>query len=196
MKTPSTFWCSNVPTIPVAYLLIVLTTNILVAEVYSSYSLNIINHFLLNFFGAYHFSIIITSVLLFSYLPRLSGSALQLRYFTSWYGAETSISNLKVSYNNSSHLSRMNSTTANVSTTEKEDYSSFPYFETHNFEVWARQFRTLADSTDECSIAFLPEPQRPTDEDGFPGDQTPDKLRELAKANLSGRQQTSNLPGC
>ena len=84
-----------------------------------------------------------------------------------------------------------------MSTTDKEDYSSFPYFETHNFEGWARQFRTLADSTDECSIAFfLPEPQRPTEEDGTPVDQTPAQLRELAKAKSSGRQQTSNLPGC
>ena len=57
------------PTIPVANLLSILATNTQVAEIYSRFLLNIINHFLLIFFGA-----------------------------------ETSISNLKVSYNNSSPL--------------------------------------------------------------------------------------------
>ena len=89
----------------------------------------------------------------------------------------------------------MNSTTANVPTTDKEDYSFFPYFETHNFKGWARQFRTLADSTDECSLAFLPEPQRPTDEDGSPVDQTPAQLRELAKAKTKWQAADKQLTG-
>ena len=49
-------------------------------------------------------------------------------------------------------LSAINSTTANVSTTEKKDYSSLPYFETPNFEGWARQFRTLVDSNHKMAI--------------------------------------------
>ena len=56
----------------------------------------------------------------------------------------------------------------------------FPYFETHNFDGWARQFRTMADSVDNgCSIAFDPLPEPPTDEEGTPIPQTPAQVRAL-----------------
>ena len=45
----------------------------------------------------------------------------------------------------------------NTTNTERDDPASFPYFESHNFEGWARQFQTLAESTGDSALAFDPE---------------------------------------
>ena len=52
--------------------------------------------------------------------------------------------------------------------TDREDPAAFPYFETHNFEGWIRQFRTLAESTGDSALAFDPIPSVPVDDDGDP----------------------------
>ena len=66
----------------------------------------------------------------------------------------------------------------------------FPYFETHNFDGWARQFRMMADSADNgCSIAFNPMPEPPTDEEGTPIPQTPLQVRALTSLQAKWKLQ-------
>ena len=65
-------------------------------------------------------------------------------------------------------------------TTPSTSRDDFPYFEIHNFDGWARQFRTIVDSVNnDCSIAVDPMPESPTDEEGTPIPQTPAQVREL-----------------
>ena len=72
----------------------------------------------------------------------------------------------------------------------------FPYFETHYFDGWARQFRTMADSVDNgCSIAFDPMPGPSTDEEGNPIPQTPAQVRALTILQEAGRLCTQNSLG-
>ena len=72
-------------------------------------------------------------------------------------------------------------------TTPSTSRDDFPYFETHNFYGWARQFRTMADSVDNgCSIAFDPMSEPPTDEEETPIPQTPADTECLKLGDFDG----------
>lgn len=51
---------------------------------------------------------------------------------------------------------------------ERKALAAFPYFESHNFEGWKRQFRTLVESKGDTTVSFDTEPTAPVDAGGSP----------------------------